>query len=273
MTVLSERVLAIFLLTAIIHAVDTLSYSVRIAGIRTKRLALALSLFNIIVLVSRTANMVQAPLLGSVVDRAINAHELGPLPWIFRFIIFAATTGSLLGAALIPTFVTVFVRAIRHLETAGSVPRLLYHGISRQGMRTLKESLTMPQVAQARRHLDAGSLPHLFLILNVFITSVYTIGVLASIYGGVLLPAYRLTASQLSGLINGVATILYALLVDPQAALITDQALQNARPERDVTNMVVFLVLGKVTGTLLGQVFFFPAARLVVLATRLLAAH
>lgn len=271
MQVFSERVLAIFFLTAVIHAVDTLSYSVRIAGIRTKRLALALSLFNIIVLVSRTANMIQAPLLGSVVDRAINTHDLAPLPWIFRFIILAATVGSLVGAALIPTFVNVFVRAIRHLETDGSVPRLLYHGLSRQGVRAVRTSVTVPQVAQARRHLEIGDLPRLFLILNVFITAVYTIGVLASIYGGVLLPAYRLTASQLSGLINGGATILYALMVDPQAALITDQALQNLRPARQVSNMVVFLVLGKVTGTLLGQLLFLPAAKLVVTATRLLA--
>jgi hypothetical protein len=269
--VFSERVLAIFFLTAVIHAIDTLSYSVRIAGIRTKRLALALSLFNIIVLVSRTANMVQAPLLGSVVDRAINTHDLAPLPWVFRFIILAATVGSLLGAALIPTFVNVFVRAIRHLETAGSVPRLLYHGISRQGVRVVRASVTVPHVARARRHLEIGDLPRLFLILNVFITAVYTIGVLASIYGGVLLPAYRLTASQLSGLINGGATILYALMVDPQAALITDQALQNQRPARQVSSMVVFLVLGKVMGTLLGQLLFLPAAELVVAATRLLA--
>lgn len=270
---LTGRVLVIFLLTAVIHAVDALSYAVRVAGVRTKRLALALSLFNIIVLVSRTANMVQAPLLGSVVDRAINAGELSHLSWVFRSIIFAATTGSLLGALFIPTFVSVFIRAIRHLENAGSVPRLLYHGLSRQGIRTLKESVRVPQVAEARQHLEVGNLPRLFLVLNVFITAVYSVGVLASIYGGVLLPAYRLTASQLSGLINGAATILYALLVDPQAALITDQALQGGRPERDVTNMVVFLVLGKVTGTLLGQVIFFPAARLVVLAARLLVGH
>ena len=43
-------------LTFVIHLGGTLAYSVRIAGTRTRRIALSLSVFNVLVLVSRTSD-------------------------------------------------------------------------------------------------------------------------------------------------------------------------------------------------------------------------
>ena len=45
----------ICLLTFIIHLIGTLAYAVRIAGVRTRRIAVSFALFNILILVSRTA--------------------------------------------------------------------------------------------------------------------------------------------------------------------------------------------------------------------------
>jgi len=45
---------------------------------------------------------------------------------------------------------------------------------------------------------------------------------------------HRLSASASSGMINGIATILLTLLVDPQSAIITDQALRQKRSYGDV---------------------------------------
>jgi len=50
-------------LVALINVVSTLSYAVRIAGVRTGRIAFALSLFNLLVLFSRSSNAILAPLL------------------------------------------------------------------------------------------------------------------------------------------------------------------------------------------------------------------
>lgn len=266
----STRLLVIFGLTAVIHIVDTLSYSVRISGIRTKRLALSLSLFNIIALASRTANLVQAPLMGSIVDRAANTGTTASLPEAFRFVVLAATTGSVIGAALIPTFIGVFVWAIRYMDRNASVPRLLLRGASPQGLSLVRKSISVPRAGRIREILRGHSLPYSIIALQVLMTAIYTIGVLSANYAGALIPAYRSTTTQLSGLINGVATIMLALIIDPQAALITDQVLQEIRPSSDATNMVFLLVTGKILGTLLGQVLLFPAARLIVSVARLL---
>ena len=45
-----------------------------------------------------------------------------------------------------------------------------------------------------------------FLILNAFVTAIYTIGVLCALLAGAYLPQYRATAIQLSGIVNGIAT-------------------------------------------------------------------
>ena len=60
---MDKGLLLIFVLTFVIHLIGTLAYSVRIAGTRTRRIAISLSLFNILVLVSRTSNSFAAPLL------------------------------------------------------------------------------------------------------------------------------------------------------------------------------------------------------------------
>lgn len=59
---------AIFIL--MIHSIETLAYAVRLSGARVGLLASALSLFNILVMVSRMANMVQQPFTGNLLDEA-----------------------------------------------------------------------------------------------------------------------------------------------------------------------------------------------------------
>ncbi len=53
----------ICLLAFIIHLIGTLAYAVRIAGVRTRRIAVPFALFNILILVSRTSNSFHDPFL------------------------------------------------------------------------------------------------------------------------------------------------------------------------------------------------------------------
>lgn len=265
-----NRLLMVAIFTATIHMVDTLSYSVRLAGIKTKRLAMAISLFNIIVLISRTANMIQAPLLGSIVDNAINLENTSVLLLQFRWIILSATLGSIMGALLLPSFVTMFSKGILILEKTGSISQLIEKVIFQEPAKKIKQSLRRPRISMIKT-LRLNKIPPTFLLLNLVITSISTIGVLAAIYAGAIVPQYRITASQLSGIINGAATILLALVVDPQAAIITDQTMQGLREEQEAKTMVAFLVGGKILGTLLSQIIFFRAAHIVVLITKLIA--
>jgi len=84
------QLIILCLLTFIIHLVGTLAYAVRIAGVRTRRLAVSFSLFNILVLASRTSNSFQGPFLAKRVEQslAISRQHDGLLLAVLLDIVF-----------------------------------------------------------------------------------------------------------------------------------------------------------------------------------------
>jgi Alternate to MurJ len=260
----------IIVLTAVVHCLDTASYASRIAGARTGRLALTGALFNIVSLASRVAYTLQAPLLGSAVDHMVRERNLGGLLRDFHVILGAASAGTLLGAMLIPSFTAIFSRGALAYEFHGSFSALLIHTLSLRGFSRITQHLRLPlpeRVQQARKF----NLPRSFLLLNIIVTAVYTVGISSTIYASALAPELARTATTLSGVVNGVGTLLLVILIDPVSALITDQALRGTRPVAEVSYVVIWQVAGRFIGTLLAQLLFLPAAIIVVRLARLLA--
>jgi len=281
-----DRLLAVALLTALIHLINTLIYSVRVSGVRTGRLATAISMFNVIFLVSSTANMIQGPLLATIVEGAIHRggldgaagaaarqmaftpqylDQLGLLAGEIRLVILAATIGTVLGALLIPASVKAFVGAIMVFEKVGTVPGMLFTALcSPRRFMALAGRTGVEQApggpAPAPR---VQELPVLFLVLNVLVTGIFTTGVLSALFAGALYPDYRASATMLASIVNGLAQVLFATVVDPTAAGITDQALRGERAESDVRRMAYYLAGTRLAGTLLAQALFIPAAYLI----------
>jgi len=152
------QLVTICLLTSFINIIGALAYSSRIAGVRTNRISLSFSLFNILVLVSRTSN-----------------GFLGPL----------------LAKALL------------------------------------------------------------------------TVGVLASIYAGYLNPEYRVTASQLSAVVNGFATILLFTFIDPQLSQLTDDVIHGQESHSLFRRTIIWISICRFLGTILAQILFLPSAHFI----------
>lgn len=252
-----DKIIIISLLTLLIHLFETLSYAVRYAGVRTGRLAVALSLTGIIVLVSRTSNLLQGPMTGKLIDYAKKNPEFD-LEGQFRIVIGASTAGTLLAMLLFPTAVMVATRVIRHLEVSGSIPKLIT-SVSLDQLRHVKHHLRTP-TWRMLRSLRIMGIPKRLLILNCLVTSIYTIGVLAALYASALNPEYSTAASQSSGLINGLATIILTIFVDPQMAMLTDRAMGDAKERNRLGKIFVLLMFSRVIGTIVAQLLFYPAA-------------
>lgn len=258
---MDQALLNLLLLTFVIHLVDTLSYSVRLNSVKSGQVALSFSLFNLFVLVSRTANMFQAPLIGGIIGMSL-AQGTDPI-LDMRKVILASTVGTIAGVFFIPTFIRIFEAGVRKLEVTGSVPSLVIEALNANNIKRMVKRATSPSKSMLQR-LRYREIPKRFLLLNVLVIGIYTIGVLAANYSALMVEEqYRLAAVASSGMINGIATIMLTLFIDPQAAIITDQALRGKRPYADVKALVVLLIATKLLGTLLGQVFFLPAARLI----------
>jgi hypothetical protein len=260
-----DRQLAIIcLLTLVIHLIGTLAYAVRIAGVRTRRIAVSFALFNVLVLISRTSNSFQGPFLAKRVEENLVHPGSTGLIMDFRWLLLSATCATVLGAFLIPTFQRLFSRAVLHFQVHRSIPRLVLHGFFQGGIAQIKDSVSMPAPANVTELRLGHGVSLRIILLNVVAVALWTVGVFAALYAGYLNPQLRVTSSTLSAIVNGVATILMFIFIDPHMSIMTDDVVEGRVSEPSFRRAVVWLVGSRFAGTLLAQLLLIPAATLIV---------
>ncbi|AEE14263.1 hypothetical protein Thena_0626 [Thermodesulfobium narugense DSM 14796] len=251
-----------------IHLSEATASALRLAGLRTGKITTSLSFYNIIALVSRMSNMFQAPLLGVLVDSAVLTGKIDALGNNFRAVIFCGALGDILAIILLPYSVAFFSRIILWFEETGSVPMALFKLLSFKNIKLVSKDFANVKFLKRFEDFDFKGIPKKFIFFNIVVVAVYTVGVMSSLFAGAHLAAYRVTATQLSGIVNGLATILMAFVVDPTAALITDDALHKRRTYNNVESMVYLLLFTRILGSLvLSQIIFLPATWYIMSVT------
>jgi hypothetical protein len=269
----SELIIIIIIFTAIVHATETVAYGCHLSGVRTKQVATALSFVQTTLLVSRLAYMIQAPIVGAVVDGAILKGDIVQLELQFRYFIFASFIGTVIGTIITPSAVGLFGKMVRKFIELGSLPTVLFSGLNPRNAIKIVKTLRWPKLNDLKG-ISLKNIPKKFLILNIFVTAIYTIGVFCALLAGAYLPEARSIAIQLSGIVNGIATILLVMFVDPGSARITDEAVNGNRSENDVKSTVVFLQLGRCIGQLIvAQFLLKPFVRLILFLTEIIARY
>ena len=259
------RIVIVMALTFIVTLIGTLAYSIRIVGVRTGKIAVSFALFNVLVLISRTANTIQVPMLTKFVEDSISDSILTA----FYMIILAAFTATVVGAMLIPTFQRIFSRSVELFSVERSVPKLLLHGFSKNGISQFKSYVTVPS-KESVSAIDVKKLPVRILIFNTIAVSILVVGALAPIYAGVVTPELRATCLSLSGIINGIATILLFVFRDPFLSMMTDDVVAGSCSEAEFRRCVVGMVGTKVVGTAIAIPLLVPAARVIALVARII---
>ncbi|NDI35332.1 lipid II flippase Amj family protein [Chengkuizengella sediminis] len=271
MEILNDKVIYISLFILIIHTIETLAYAVRLSGARVGLIASALSLFNLMVIISRMANMMQQPFTGSLIDTAPSTNTLTFVESQFRVIIGASTVGTVIGIFLLPTFIALFSRAIIHLSVQrGSIPAFF------------KNVSTIDHIKRGINHthfpgrsylkgVTLKNIPKRLFMINMVVTAIYTIGVLSALYAALLVPERASTAIMASGLINGIATILLVVFVDPKISVLADDVINKRGSYTKLKNVSIMMVISRLLGTLLAQVIFLPGAKYVAWFTKIIA--
>ena len=98
---MDAQLLIICLLTAAINLIGTLAYSARIAGVRTRRIAMSFALFNILVLVSRTSNSFLGPFLAKRIESRIADSGGDSLFTDFQLVLGSASLAVAVGIVLV----------------------------------------------------------------------------------------------------------------------------------------------------------------------------
>jgi hypothetical protein len=253
----------LFCLTFVIHLIATLAYSVRIAETRTGKIAISLALFNILVLVSRTSNSFQAPLLAKRIEHNLLSGVTAQASADFRWLLLATSVATRIGALPIPTFQRLFGYAVADFSQYRSVPRLFQRGLSPIGFDYLRRSACLPSKRNLYPVHHQGGVSKRVVVLNFVATAVSTVGVFAALYAGYLNPDLRVTASNLSATVNGLATIFMAVFIDPSLSILTDDVAEGRVTEGVFRRSVVWMVGSHFAGTIMAQVILVPAAVLI----------
>ncbi len=249
-------------LTFIIYLIGALAYAARIAGVRTRKIAVSFALFNVLVLVSRAANSFQGPFLSKRIElNLLNNGEA--LFWDFQVLMFSATLAAIVGTLLVPTVQRLFTRAIMHFHANRSIPKLMMHVFARGGLNYIKTSVTIPSTEHVKGFKEKSVVSLNVIFLNIAAQAFLTVGVFASLYAGFIAPEFRVTALSLSAVINGVATILLFVLIDPQLSIMTDDVVEGRISEAQFRRAVVWLAGSRIVGTALAQLLLVPAAMLI----------
>jgi hypothetical protein len=181
----------------------------------------------------------------------------------FRWMLWSATLATIVGALLIPTFQRIFSRAVLHFQVNRSVPRLLLHIFFKGGLAQLKDVASMPAAVNITKLRAADGISPWVIALNVAAIALWTTGVFASLYAGYLNPVLRVTSSTLSAVVNGAATILMFVFIDPQMSVMTDDVIEGKTSEPHFRRAVVWLVGSRLARTLIAQLLLIPAAMLI----------
>jgi hypothetical protein len=254
------QLLLICLLTAVINLIGALAYAARIAGIRTGRIAMSFALFNLLVLISRMSNSFLGPFLAKRIEVRLTSGGGDALIGDFRLVLTSASVAVLVGILLVPTAQRLFAQAIGWFQNNRSTARLVLRTASPAGLSAIRQSLTIPSAENLKELSRPKGVSWGVLLANMLAQALLTVGVLASLYAGYLNPEFRVTASQLSAVVNGFATILLFALIDPQLSVMTDDVVEGRMDAALFRRAIIWVSLSRLAGTVLAQLVFAPAA-------------
>jgi len=213
MTLLPLLVIASY---SIIHLLEYLSYYARVAGRMAGKPVTGYAIQNATTTVTRFFYLALMPLLGFLVDKQVPTSlylQMGLAA------MFGAALLSLLGYWLRYSWIALLTNAVR------------------------KRALEAPASLPKKR----------IALLAAIVFLCYCLGVLLSYFFALVFHEYRSTISQLSGLINGVATVLLTFVLEPRIAGIVD-----ARPTHDVYHAIQAMLNGRLIAIgLLAPALFF----------------
>lgn len=253
----------VLILTFLIHLILTSAHAVQLTAVRTKRVTTSFALFNLVLLVSRTAVSLQSPLLAKWIETRVQ-NGIEPSTDVFRLIIAVSTLGTIAGAFLIPSFHRLLSKAVMKFTTKKSILKLLFFGLKGSNLKQLLAQIRFPDADNFKlSSYKMKGFPYKVFFLNMILNALISTGVLSSLYAGFVEPEVRATSSTLVAVVNGGAMIILMIFIDPYLSLLTDEVVNDNFPEATFRKTVRLLVISRLIGTLVAQFLFVPFAYLI----------
>lgn len=227
---------------SIIHFVEVTSFLARLAGVLGNNKALAYATQNAVFMLTRFFSMMLLPVLGFLVDLRVSKA------WYL-----AMCSSALVGAFIL----SVIALAMRGKSIAG-----FYKIIEsvKSGKNLLRQILRFPKLMLCadKLHVDLPTLRECFsdrvFWYSSIIFSIYSVSLFCAFFFSLVVPDYRASISQLSGIVNAFATVLLTFYLEPKISVSIDQG-------RASDALLIKLLIGRVVGVgLISQVFILVLA-------------
>jgi hypothetical protein len=193
---------------AAIHAIEYSSYMARMAGVTIGKRVSGYVFQNAIYVFTRFFYLSLMPVLGLCVDIGVSSQAY--LVTVHVSLLLATVT-SVLALVFRYRILGRFERVLSQLDK-GSLYRAIVRSIkSNADARTDPQFKTDPSAWRLGARRDWG-----LVILSSLVFTAYAIGVFSAFYFALLFPDYRTAISQMSGLINGAATVLLTFVIEPR---------------------------------------------------------
>lgn len=204
---------AIPILFALIHFLEFSSYYCRIAGLQTGAKVLSYSYQQMFFVCTRFFFIALMPLIGFVVDSKVSVDS---------YINMLHLSMLLAGLAYLLSF---FLKS--------KIVDLVKKKLDKKASNDLKfNPIKISSILNNRK----------LVLLSSIVFCCYALGVYLAFYYALFFYEYRTTISQLSGVVNGLATVLLTFVVEPILA----KEIDEDNPE--AINMIYSLLLGRLLG-------------------------
>ncbi len=90
----------------------------------------------------------------------------------------------------------------------------------------------------------------------------------SALYASLIAPERASTAIMASGLINGIATILLVIFVDPKISVLADDVVNRKGNYITLKSISIMMVTSRLFGTVLAQFLFVPGAYYIAWLTK-----
>lgn len=262
---LDKRFVIIFVITFFVYCLGIIAGSIRFAGIKTKLITTSFSIANVVFLISRLSNLIQTPFLGSMADMAFKENNLEIFKLKIHLIIFASTLGCIAGLLLFTTFEKIFIKWIEIFDRRKSMIKTFLTSFNIKTIHFIFKSIDKPRFFLNKEYLKR--VPLVVKISSILINAFWTTGVLSAIYASVMVPEFARTATILSGIVNGIATVLFTIFLDPVVANITDKVYNKEEKIEYLYNVMWVIIIGTIIGTILAHLVFYPGAWIISVIT------
>lgn len=250
-------------LTTTLYMMSTMSLSVKLVGIKTRKMAATYSVYNIFFLVTRLATTLQAPLLSKQIETSIITGQ-EPQIRIFYLVIIMSTVGSIVGALFIPTVYRFMISAVEKAHLQNSIFSIFYKVSPLKVHSHFKKSIKWPDEKNLKDLFNLKNLPLGFVSLNLIISCLQSVSVLSCLYAGYLNPSLRSTCLSLNGFIIGLSTLLSLLFTEPHLSILADKVAFQGEDESYFKRYLSLVVVARVLGTTLGFLLLVPLSYAVV---------